>query len=626
MPRFAPRLVLLVAVLAAPAAGQSVAIDRFNEILRQQWDAIGRPEAERILPGQLQGLAGQSSGVLSIEKLDGISLDLKAAPGVERMDARGVRFRIPLSGGWTIRARAHMKLEVRIFGIPIVHRAPVDVVIRELSIVAAGTIATRSPEEPKVTNATSRIAFRLSLSSPDPLFGFAARWASWLFERVLRGPVLALLSGFVREKFLPLAKGQPEIIGRGGPAMVDPGPTDLARRAQEIDSTIQRDLLPYGTLLVATYSSPNPGEGTVTAYHDFGDSAIWTGHYLMSQCFRFRATGDARAKAGATRALGGIDDLFAVTGGDGVLARAVAPASSPEGAAKIAQGPPLHRRTIRGVDTVGWGADFISRDQYTGVMAGMGFADLTFESDPAVRGIVRKNVTAALDHMLRNNWIVYFSDGRFSVSFATKFDQQLAFLALGRRVDPGRFDAPFQYLAPTAELVWFPLWSETWDQHKSYYKFNLDHTTLALLMTLDQDPARWREYHRGLRILRRALDHHENAWFQTVEMLVDPASRPSLAPRTEIALRLWCQRPERAVSLDPQRIALLPRQTYVNKLSGESDEIARHPVPIDLRGPTDFLWQRSPFGLGVEASPRTRYCGVDLVLPYWIGRHLGLYP
>jgi uncharacterized protein (TIGR03437 family) len=48
------------------------------------------------------------------------------------------------------------------------------------------------------------------------------------------------------------------------------------------------------------------------------------------------------------------------------------------------------------------------------------------------------------------------------------------------------------------------------------------------------------------------------------------------------------------------------------------------PVPVPLRPPTDFLWQRDPFqlsggGIGTIESP-----GIDYILPYWMGRYYGV--
>ncbi len=613
-------------LLPISAASGQTGLARFNDIVTAQWKNFAKPEVEKRLPGELAALAPRRLGIVTLEKVDGVRTNLDEAPAVDRADGRGVALRLPGKGGWDLAARAHLKLEVKILGVRIVHRAPIEVDVTGFSARVEGVLDDHDAPRPRVDDAKTKVDFHLRLSSPDPLLGLAAKLATWVFEKALRGPVLAVLAEVVRQKLLPLVQGEPDSWGEGGSPPAAGPPTSLAARAREVDETIQRDMLPYGTLLPAHYSSPLPGQGTVTGWSDHGDSAIWTGHYLISQSFRHHATRDPAAKAGAMRALGGIDDLFEVTGGGGILARAVAPASSPDAQALLASGALHHRRTLRGVDTVGWGADFISRDQYIGAFAGMGFADLEFASDPAVRGVVRKNVSAAVNRFMAADWIVFFDDGRFSTSYASFVGQQLAIVALARRVDPALFDEPMRRYGPMAELAWFAPWTETWDPHGSYFKFNLEHDALALAMSVDQDPTRWREYHRALRVLGRALDHHENAWFLAVHAIVDPGARSATGPRIENALRLWCLRNERAVSVDPDRIRAIPTKPYLDKLTGGFENVAVHPVPIELRYISDFIWQRSPFGVHVRDDPYLRYPGLDLVLPYWIGRDLGLHP
>jgi uncharacterized protein (TIGR03437 family) len=48
-------------------------------------------------------------------------------------------------------------------------------------------------------------------------------------------------------------------------------------------------------------------------------------------------------------------------------------------------------------------------------------------------------------------------------------------------------------------------------------------------------------------------------------------------------------------------------------------------VPIPLRPPADFLWQRSPFQLTAgNGSGIIESAGIDYLLPYWMGRYYGV--
>src|SRR5439155_21449822 len=95
---------------------------------------------------------------------------------------------------------------------------------------------------------------------------------------------------------------------------------------ERISDDTPRDHLPYDTLIPALFDQPGYGHGNVTAYTDFGDSAIWTGHYLMAEALRYDLTQDPRALDRARRAVSGLRACLDVAGpGDGHLARCAVP-------------------------------------------------------------------------------------------------------------------------------------------------------------------------------------------------------------------------------------------------------------------------------------------------------------
>jgi len=51
---------------------------------------------------------------------------------------------------------------------------------------------------------------------------------------------------------------------------------------------------------------------------------------------------------------------------------------------------------------------------------------------------------------------------------------------------------------------------------------------------------------------------------------------------------------------------------------------ACQPVPVPLRPPTDFLWQRDPFGLTGGGLGTIEGAGIDYILPYWMARYYGV--
>src|SRR3954449_9230533 len=82
--------------------------------------------------------------------------------------------------------------------------------------------------------------------------------------------------------------------------------------ALAIDALIQARHLPYGTVLDPVLAAG----GLVVSYTRCGDSAIWTGHYLAAEAYRYKVTGSAAALANVNKAIQGIKLLVDVTGND----------------------------------------------------------------------------------------------------------------------------------------------------------------------------------------------------------------------------------------------------------------------------------------------------------------------
>ena len=148
--------------------------------------------------------------------------------------------------------------------------------------------------------------------------------------------------------------------------------------ALAISHNIQARHLIYGTILDPVFASPT--SDTIVSYSRCGDSAIWTGHYLAAEAFRYKVTHSADALANARKAVAGIKSLLDVTGNN-VLARCLIPEGSPYAAA-------IHsEEASNGVYRSGPENTWIggtSRDQYSGVMFGLGVAFEMFD-DPELK-------------------------------------------------------------------------------------------------------------------------------------------------------------------------------------------------------------------------------------------------
>ena len=84
------------------------------------------------------------------------------------------------------------------------------------------------------------------------------------------------------------------------------------RDALQISSNIRARHMPHGTILSPIFADPISEE--IVSYTRAADSAIWTGHYLAAEIFRYGTTGATEALNNATQALSGIRSLVDITG------------------------------------------------------------------------------------------------------------------------------------------------------------------------------------------------------------------------------------------------------------------------------------------------------------------------
>lgn len=378
-----------------------------------------------------------------------------------------------------------------------------------------------------------------------------------------------------------------------------------ARRLQE---KIQATHTPFGGILDPIFEGPDSDR--IANYTRCGDSAIWTGHYLAAQSFRYGATRSPEALAEANRALRHLETLGSITG-TGLLARCAFPANW-EHAGRVADEEKRNGLAGGSVDGEQWlWVGNTSRDQYSGVFFGL-TAAWNLIPEPEMQARVARLTTSLLDFLLDHGWFVVMPDGSVSTTFLHRADQQLSLLKLGRRVNPARFENRYKSLANSAAwTVSVPLATESSDPHGAYFKFNLNYINFWNLLTSGDNSFVRNGYKNAYDIMRRATAGHGNAHFN----LIDRAINGPNAARDEETRRLldeWLERPLR---------------DFVVDLRGEVAQCgdrACTPIPVTRRVATDFLWQRSPFQLTGGGNGYIESSGLDYLLPYWMARYYGI--
>jgi hypothetical protein len=385
--------------------------------------------------------------------------------------------------------------------------------------------------------------------------------------------------------------------------------------ALAISATIQERHMPNGTIIDPIFASSSSQQ--IVAYTRGGDSAIWTGHYLAAEAFRYKVTASPDALANVWTALRGIHSLRVVTGsgfltGGGLLARCLMPTDWPFASSVMHEeaGHGIFNGTVDGKSYY-WVGD-TSRDQYSGAFFGLGVA-YDFVDDSSVRAFIKDEVTALLNFLLNNDWAVIMPDFSISTVFWARPDQQLSLLQVGRTVNPDAFESTYQdYRGKYALLMAAPIAVDSLDDYGSYYKFNLDEIDLYNLIRLEETRKNRKRYRAAYRILRNTIQNHGNAHFNMIDAaLMGPDSNRDA--ETVALLEDWLRRPRRDVYID-----------NTGKYPACGSGRACNPIPVYDRIPTDFLWQRNPFDLAGGGAGTIESAGIDYLLPYWMARYYGV--
>jgi hypothetical protein len=376
--------------------------------------------------------------------------------------------------------------------------------------------------------------------------------------------------------------------------------------ALSISAGIRSRHLPHGTILDPMYEAP--GSTVLSGYTRCGDSAIWTGHWLAAESYRWAVTRSPEALENIRLAIDGIRKLIDVTGTD-LLSRCALPADSPY-LSGIAQEEAHHGVYSGVVDGQRWAwIGNTSRDQYCGVFFGL-TAAYNLVDVAEVKGSVNSLATRMLGQLLEDSWLVRMPDGQISTTFIGRPDQQLALLKLGSRTNPSAF--LFRYRLFSFASSWetgIPIAFEVLDQHGSYFKFNLDHINSYGLLTSGDSGWNRDNYSSAFHILRRGTGDHGNAFFNMVEHAIEGPD----AGRDGETLRMldaWLKRPRFDPWVDLR-----------GKYPGCGEDRACEPIPVEERVRTDFLWQRSPFLLYGGGEGRIETAAIDYILPYWMARY-----
>ncbi len=378
---------------------------------------------------------------------------------------------------------------------------------------------------------------------------------------------------------------------------------------------------------------------TVRAYHDLGDSTIWTGNYVAAESYRYAVTRDPEAKAFGLRGVACLLAMEEVTGKPGFIARWVGPAEPPFLYGECRPENDCHIVTEGPYAGSFWLGN-TSSDQYLGWWYGLAHAYeflLDSPEDDHIRLRIRDAMARVIDTLRQDSYLITDPDGTVSTAGPEIVgNEALAFHLVAAEVIGGPYKdmMPLVYLEqllPYLVLTWYPI--THWYQ---YYAFHLGHMADHLMLRHEHDPDRlsfYRNMHRER--LYDLIAGTQQVMFDYIafgEAAVEPNGEILAADKD--ALRSFPFPPKRKIQPVQGTFTYDPVVEQLNKIIefleallgvdiGTVRPMAKDPFPVDERCVTGFRWQSPPYELCGDSNPLFEFPGEDYLVAYWMGRYFG---
>jgi len=316
-----------------------------------------------------------------------------------------------------------------------------------------------------------------------------------------------------------------------------------------------------------------------------------------------------------------------------------------------------------------------SRDSYAGTLYGLTHAyDLVGKDDPVLRAQIRGDVLVLAGRLVKYGWSFPRPHGNVSVPKAPvnvpvtgfnghDFDNFIS-PAFMQQVPSARLNVAqsarrvAQDGTPEQKQYWNAVWAEelatqlpdlalsmevdAFQPNDGYYKYNLNHLTVVNTIRLETDPVVRAEFTRALGVMDKTTGDDSNAHFES--MTYGVSGEPARANAAALHLGQWLDY-RAAIEAGPvsnsprcaQGLECVPNGQLDIDQSGTVITVpdpaalqpgakpklrARLPLPVGLRTPTDFLWQRPPTQLDGSDALTHQAPGIDYLTPYWTIRYL----
>ncbi|MBD3185440.1 hypothetical protein GF325_01320 [Candidatus Bathyarchaeota archaeon] len=430
----------------------------------------------------------------------------------------------------------------------------------------------------------------------------------------------------------------------------------LHAMAMWFEDNIARYHMPHN-MIVNTLFDSSTSVGNPIGYSMTGDSAEWTGHYLVGEACRYAThvregnfTWAQEALDNITQALNGFDKILHVAPNGG-MARYAWPLDEYPG----------HVRDNIYLGT--WNGEYYlyeddtSRDMHNGVIMGLGMTYLLVENE-TIRATVRRLVDDMLTNLMTQGWLYVNPEGDpngtdldvgYSL-FGTGGFWTLAYLKVGELVMPGKYGPLYQEYAIDRDYLHrsnYPRLSRT-NLVQAYYGLLLDWEIMFILTLLESEPALNAMMIEHVRKMHDLTKHDRTAIFHAMRMVLEgrnrfnePANSTIIGDIEDCLMRYHGapQRlPGRNYGVNNSDLVSPVSERWVSFFTNGTGSIlypfwksiyqfeivTSTALTPDKRGATDFLWSRSPYSIGGPGSGKMEGTGSDYTVVYWLCRYYNI--
>jgi len=396
----------------------------------------------------------------------------------------------------------------------------------------------------------------------------------------------------------------------------------LYRKSEEYLDIYRKYHLRYGQNADVWYTDYDRSK--VYRLEGVGDSAAWTGHYLAALAVRYSLEPTETLRAEILSILDAFDLLTKVSGREGYIARFAAPASDEGyrayykeyGRGEDPARPGLGKRAFQGVepytDLVWLG--YSSRDTYDGTVFGLA-TTLAYAKDAVIFDRVKRLTERIADRLVADEWDILDGKGNRTRGTGTF---KIPWLRLMLSAAPERYAAR----APEYEEALRRFGEQdrvVYDiRYDEYFANNLLFIRTFATTVLEDQPARKQILIDRLGRMHEEVASHLNAHFAALyAAATGDKGNPKVRAAVQGLLLDFPNPPKFGHEVD------LRQDTSFEQFDREYTKYAQLPRE---RVPTDFMWQRSPCVSHGSWNLPYELPGIDVFLPYWMGRVAGVVP